>query len=34
VHDCLWLRMWLRPQSGPVPDIGAIRDVIGSARMH
>jgi hypothetical protein len=34
VHDCLWLRMWLRPQSGPVPDIGAIRDLIGSARMH
>jgi hypothetical protein len=34
VHDCLWLRMWLRPQSGPVPDIGAIRDLIASARMH
>lgn len=34
VHDCLWLRMWLRPQSGPVPEIGAIRDLIGSARMH
>jgi hypothetical protein len=34
VHDCLWLRMWLRPQSGPVPEIGSIRDLIGSARMH
>lgn len=31
VHDCLWLRMWLRRQSGPVPQIGAIRDIIGSA---
>ena len=20
VHDCLWLRMWLSPQSGPLPD--------------
>jgi len=34
VHDCLWLRMWLRPQTGPVPEIGAIRDLIGSARPH
>jgi flagellar biosynthetic protein FliR len=34
VHDCLWLRMWLRPQSRPVPEIGSIRDLIGSARSH
>ena len=26
VHDCLWLRMWLRPQSGPLPEPGTIRD--------
>jgi hypothetical protein len=31
VHDCLWLRMWLRPQRGPVPETDAIRDIIGSA---
>jgi len=34
VHDCMWLRMWLRPGSGPVPEIGSIRDLIGSARSH
>jgi hypothetical protein len=34
VHDCMWLRMWLRPESGPVPEIGSIRDLIGSARPH
>jgi len=34
VHDCMWLRMWLRPGSGPVPEISSIRDVIGSARSH
>lgn len=31
VHDCLWLRMWLRPQRSPVPEADAIRDVIGSS---
>ncbi len=30
VHDCLWLRMWLRPQSGPLPEPGTIQDLIGS----
>ena len=30
VHDCLWLRMWLRPQDGPLPETGAIADMIGS----
>jgi hypothetical protein len=34
VHDCMWLRMWLRPEGGPVPEIGSIRDLIGSARPH
>lgn len=30
VHDCLWLRLWLRPQTGAVPAIGSIRDVLCS----
>jgi Type II secretion system (T2SS), protein E, N-terminal domain len=34
VHDCLWLRQWLRPQGGPVPQPGSIRDVIASAGAH
>lgn len=34
VHDCLWLRMWLGPQSGPLPEPGSIRDLIGSAGAH
>ena len=34
VHDCLWLRMWLRPQNGPLPEPGAIRDLIASASAH
>jgi hypothetical protein len=28
VHDCLWLRMWSRPQTGPVPEPSSIQDVI------
>jgi hypothetical protein len=31
VHDCLWLRMWLRPQSGAVPEIDSVQDMICSA---
>lgn len=34
VHDCFWLRMWIRPQSGPLPDPDSIRDLIGSVRSH
>jgi hypothetical protein len=34
VHDCLWLRMWLRPQSGPLPELGSVRDLIGSTGAH
>jgi hypothetical protein len=28
VHDCLWLRMWNRQQTGPVPDVFSVRDLI------
>jgi hypothetical protein len=34
VHDCLWLRMWLAPQSGPLPERGSIQDLIGSIGVH
>ncbi len=30
VHDCLWLRMWVRPQVGPLPNTGDVEDVICS----
>ncbi len=30
VHDCLWLRMWLGPQHGPLPEIAGVRDVVCS----
>jgi hypothetical protein len=30
VHDCLWLRMWLRPQTGPLPEPGGVEDVLCS----
>jgi hypothetical protein len=32
VHDCLWLRMWLCPQRGPLPELGSVRDLIASAK--
>jgi hypothetical protein len=31
VHDCLWLRLWLRPQTGPCPERESIEDLICSA---
>jgi hypothetical protein len=34
VHDCLWLRMWLRLQDGPVPEPGLVRDLLGSTASH
>jgi len=34
VHDCLWLRMWRRPQSGPMPERGSIQDLICSMGAH
>jgi hypothetical protein len=33
-HDCLWLRMWLQPQSGPLPAIGSVQDLICSIKAH
>jgi hypothetical protein len=33
-HDCLWLRMWLRPQNGPVPAMDSVRDLICSIGVH
>jgi hypothetical protein len=33
-HDCLWLRMWLRPQQGPLPEAGSVRDLICSIGAH
>ena len=32
VHDCLWLRMWMHPQRGPLPELGSVRDLIASAK--
>ncbi|MGH7071310.1 MAG: hypothetical protein ACREFO_15030 [Acetobacteraceae bacterium] len=34
VHDCFWLRLWLRAQEAPLPDAGAVADVIGSIGAH
>lgn len=34
VHDCFWLRMRLKPSSGPLPELESIRDLIGSVRSH
>jgi hypothetical protein len=34
VHDCLWLRMWLRLQDGPLPERGSIQDLICSIGVH
>jgi hypothetical protein len=30
IHECLWLRMWKKAQTGPLPDAAIVRDVIGS----
>lgn len=30
VHDCLWLRMLLRPQNGPLPESRSVQDVVCS----
>ncbi len=30
VHDCLWLRIWRRHQTVPLPEPGSIRDLIAS----
>jgi len=31
VHDCFWLRMWIKPQRGAMPALDTVRDLIGSA---
>jgi hypothetical protein len=30
MHDCLWLRMWTRPQTDTAPEISGVEDVICS----
>lgn len=30
VHDCLWLRMWQRPQTGPLPEMNAVTDMVAT----
>jgi len=30
VHDCLWLRMWKRPQAGAMPMLDSIEDMVCS----
>jgi hypothetical protein len=34
VHDCLWLRMWRKPQAAPVPALAEVQDVICSVGAH
>ena len=34
VHDCLWLRMWKRPQAGAMPERGSVDDLICSIGTH
>lgn len=34
VHDCLWMRMWSRPQIGPLPDPASIQDVVCTIAAH
>ncbi len=33
-HDCLWLRMWQRPQTGPLPEAASLQDLICSIGSH
>jgi hypothetical protein len=34
VHDCLWLRLWKRPQQGPLPDPATVQDLVCSIGSH
>jgi hypothetical protein len=34
VHNCLWLRMWTRPQRGSIPEPGMVQDVVCSLRVN
>jgi len=33
-HDCLWLRMWLRPQTSALPEVSSVQDLICSIGIH
>ena len=33
-HDCLWLRMWPRPQIGSLPQVDGVEDLICSLQPH
>jgi len=33
-HDCLWLRMRIRPQAGPLPEAASVTDLICSIGAH
>jgi hypothetical protein len=30
VHDCFWMRLWKRPQRGPLPELAGVEDLICS----
>jgi hypothetical protein len=34
VHDCLWLRIWRKPQAAPLPALAEVQDVICSVGAH
>ena len=34
VHECLWLRMWRKAQTGPIPERGSTEDMICSIGSH
>ena len=34
VHDCLWLRLFLAEQTGPIPEAAAVEDLICSIGSH
>lgn len=34
VHDCLWLRLWRRPQTGQLPERDAVEDILCSIGAH
>jgi hypothetical protein len=34
VHDCLWLRLWKRPQQGALPDPASVQDLVCSIGPH
>ena len=34
VHDCFWLRIWLRRETRAVPAVDSIHDILGTAGTH